>query len=145
MEDTYGFSWRFCWTPRNASGCMATFEGVVRNHLARLSQQQERDFYNRQRIEQSALFRLQSQHIHLKEAEQKACVSFCAHNIFVMLHPPLYKVRLCQRVCLCRKQKFWEGYKLYLYCEIYFVSCEIELLCMTALKAWSMLFLWKTA
>jgi len=89
---------------------MAAFEGVVRNHLARLSQQQERDFYSRQRIEQAALFRLQSQHIHLKEAEQKACVSFCAHSIFVTLHQLLYKVRLFHRVYLCRKQKFRNWY-----------------------------------
>lgn len=110
MEDTYGFSLRFCWTPRNARSSMVAFEGVVRNHLARLSQQQERDFYSRQRIEQSALFRLQSQHKHLKVAEQKACVSFCAHSIFVTLHPLLYKVRLFRRVCLCRKQKFKKWY-----------------------------------
>ena len=81
---------------------------LFRNHLARLSQQQERDFYSRQRIEQSALFRLQSQHIHLKEAELKDCISFCAHNIFVMLHQLLYRIRLFQIVYLCRKQKFWE-------------------------------------
>lgn len=66
MEDTYDFSWRLGGTPRNASSNTAAFEGVVRNHLARLSQQQERDFYSRQRIQQAVLFRLQSQHMHLK-------------------------------------------------------------------------------
>jgi hypothetical protein len=89
MEDTYNFSWGWGGTQRNASSNRAAYEGVVRNHLARRSQQQNVTSMTDKWIEQAVLFRLQSQHVHLKKAEQKACVSFCAHSIFVMVHPLL--------------------------------------------------------
>ena len=73
----------------------------------------------------------QSQHIHLKEEEQKACGFFLCTQYFRDAAFVAVQSTFHFRETVCVENRNLEsgseGYKLYLYCEIYFVFCEIEM------------------